>query len=107
MSAKFIGPSDRQDKYVIGPICLISSRTEMSDVASSTMYTIFTQESDRYMFGPMKCFSKQDRMSYEVLQSFADTEVKSYMYSYMVCIQKAESPHPQFSFYQRGRIFVS
>ena len=28
-----------QDKYVIVPICLISSRTEMSDVASSTMYT--------------------------------------------------------------------
>ena len=43
VSAKFIGPSDRQDKYVIGPICLISSRTEMSDVASSTMYTIYTQ----------------------------------------------------------------
>ena len=54
-----------QDKYVIGPICLISSRTEMSDVASSTMYT---HESDRYLFGPMKCFSKQDRMSYEVPQ---------------------------------------
>ena len=39
VSAKFIVPSDRQDKYVIGPICLISSRTEMSDVASNTMYT--------------------------------------------------------------------
>ena len=39
VSAKFIGPSDRQDKYAIGPICLISSRTEMSDVASNTMYT--------------------------------------------------------------------
>ena len=34
--------SDRQDKYVIGPICLISSRTEMSDVASNTMYTMYT-----------------------------------------------------------------
>ena len=43
VSAKFIGPSDWQDKYVMGPICLISSRTEMSDVASSTMYTIYTQ----------------------------------------------------------------
>ena len=43
VSAKFIGPSDRQDKYVIGPICLISSRTEMSDVASNTMYTMYTQ----------------------------------------------------------------
>ena len=39
MSAKFIGTSDRQDKYVISPICLISSRTEMSDVASNTIYT--------------------------------------------------------------------
>ena len=35
--------SDRQDKYVIGPICLISSRTEMSDVAYNTMYTVYTQ----------------------------------------------------------------
>ena len=43
VSAKFIGPSDRQDKYVIGPICLISSRTEMTDVASNTMYTMYTQ----------------------------------------------------------------
>ena len=43
VSAKFIGPSDRQDKYVIGPFCLISSRTEMSDVASNTMYTMYTQ----------------------------------------------------------------
>ena len=43
VSAKFIGPSDRQDKYVIGPISLISSRTEMSNVASSTMYTMYTQ----------------------------------------------------------------
>ena len=39
VSAKFIGPFDRQDKYVISPICLISSRTEMSDVAPNTMYT--------------------------------------------------------------------
>ena len=31
--------SDRQDKYVISPICLISSRTEMSDIASNTMCT--------------------------------------------------------------------
>ena len=43
VSAKFIGLSDRQDKYVIGLICLISSRTEMSDVASNTMYTMYTQ----------------------------------------------------------------
>ena len=43
VSTKFIGPSDRQDKYVISPICLISSRTEMSDVASNTMYTMYTQ----------------------------------------------------------------
>ena len=43
VSAKFIGPSDRQDKYVIGPICLISSRTEMSDVDSNSMYTVYTQ----------------------------------------------------------------
>ena len=57
VSAKFIGPTDRQDKYVIGPICLISSRTEMSDVASNTMYTYVYyvySESDRYKFGPMK-----------------------------------------------------
>ena len=68
VSAKFIWPSDRQDKYVIGPICLISSRTEMSNVAS-----MYTQSQTDYIFGPMKCFSKQDRMSYEVPQSFADT----------------------------------
>ena len=43
VSAKFIGQSDQQDKYVIGPICLISSRTEMSDGASNTMYTMYTQ----------------------------------------------------------------
>ena len=43
VSAKFIGLSDRQDKYVIGPICLIPSWTEMSDVASNTMYTMYTQ----------------------------------------------------------------
>ena len=61
-----------QDKYVIGPICLISSRTEMSDVARQ--YYVYS-ESDIYMFGPMKCFSKQDRMSYEVPQSFADTAI--------------------------------
>ena len=35
--------ADRQDKYVIGPICFISSWTEMSDVASGTMYTMYTQ----------------------------------------------------------------
>ena len=35
--------SDWQDKYVIGPICLISSRTEMSNVASNTMYAMCTQ----------------------------------------------------------------
>ena len=57
-----------QDKYVIGPICLISSRTECFQ------YYVYS-ESDVYMFGPMKCFSKQDRMSYEVLQSFADTAI--------------------------------
>ena len=46
----------------------------MSDVASSAMDIIYRySESDRYMFGPMKCFSKQDRISYKVLQSFADT----------------------------------
>ena len=33
VSAKFIG---WLDKYEIGPICLISSWTEMSDVASNT-----------------------------------------------------------------------
>ena len=38
VSAKFIGPSDRQDKYVIGPIYLISGPTEMSDVASVKDY---------------------------------------------------------------------
>ena len=43
VSAKFIGPRDRQDKYVIGPICLISSQTEMSNVASNTKYTMYTQ----------------------------------------------------------------
>ena len=43
MSAKFIWPLDRQDKYVIGPICLISSPTEMYDVASNTMFTMYTQ----------------------------------------------------------------
>ena len=70
VSAKFIVPSDRQDKYVIGPICLISSRTEMSDVASNTMYIY--SESDRYQFGPnpMKWFSYQDRMSYIYIWSF-------------------------------------
>ena len=48
VSAKFIGPSDRQDKYVIGPICLISSRTELSDVVSNTMYIMYTQsQTDR------------------------------------------------------------
>ena len=40
VSANFIRLSDRQDKYVIGPIC---SRAEMSDVASNTMYTMHTQ----------------------------------------------------------------
>ena len=43
VSAKFIGPSNRQDKYVIGPICLISSQTKMSKFASNTMYTMYTQ----------------------------------------------------------------
>ena len=43
VSAKFTGPSDRQNKYVIGPICLIPSRTKMSDVASNTIYTMYTQ----------------------------------------------------------------
>ena len=40
--------SDRQDKYVIGPICLISSPTELSDVVSNTMYIMYTQsQTDR------------------------------------------------------------
>ena len=40
--------SDRQDKYVISPICLISSRTECSDVASNIMYIMYTQsQTDR------------------------------------------------------------
>ena len=48
VSAKFIGPSDRQDKYVNGPICLISSRTELSNVVSNTLYIIYTQsQTDR------------------------------------------------------------
>ena len=59
---------------MIGLICLISSRTEMSNVASRTMYTMYTQSQTDYMFGPMKCFSKLDRMSYEVPQSFVNTE---------------------------------
>ena len=57
VSAKFIGPSDRQDKYVIGPICIISSQTEMSDVASNTMYTMYTQSKTKNKFCPMKWFS--------------------------------------------------
>ena len=44
-SAKFIGPSDRQDKDVIGLICLISSRTELSDVVSKTMYIMYSDDS--------------------------------------------------------------
>ena len=54
VSAKFIAPSDRQDKYVIGPICLIFSQTKMSDVA---MYTMYTQSQTDIKFGPMKWFS--------------------------------------------------
>ena len=44
---------------VIGPICLISSRTEMSDVLPilCILYIHIYSESDRYKFGPMKCFS--------------------------------------------------
>ena len=39
VSAKFIRLSDQQDKYVISLFFLISSGTEISDVASNTMYT--------------------------------------------------------------------
>ena len=47
--------SDRRDKYVIGPICLISSRTKMSDDASNTIVYILRVR--QIKFGPMKSFS--------------------------------------------------
>ena len=42
--------SDRQDKYLIGPICLVSSQTKMSDVAYNTLYIMYTQsQTDTYI----------------------------------------------------------
>ena len=50
VSAKFIGLSDQTDKSAIGPICVFSSLTGLSDVGSGTMY-MYTPRIDGVLLG--------------------------------------------------------
>ena len=74
--------SVRQIHRPVGPAGQICDWSDLPhfqpdrNVRCCFQYYVYSEsESDRYMFGPMKCFSKQDRITYEVPQSFADTGI--------------------------------
>ena len=59
------------------------------------------------MFGPMKCFSKQDRMSYEVPQSFADTGCLHILVFSSLQICSADFSKSQYFSFVLGSAFIS
>ena len=71
-------PIVRQIHRTVGPAGQICDRSDLPhfqpdrNVRCCFQYYVYS-ESDRFKFGPMKWFSQQDWMSYEVPQSFADT----------------------------------